>query len=204
VENLSAAHGTQVSSLAAPAAMEYVPAPQLLHVSTLVAPAAVEYLPAAHCTHVLQSAAYCPAAHTTGAGVVMGSAVVVVGSGVVLEVVGSGVVLEVVGSGVVLDVVGSGVVLEVVGSGVVLEVVGSGVVLDVVGSGVVLDVLVALVAYWPARHVEGAGQICLMYSTYESIIPYPYSDHPSSSAFPYVHRHATWSSGESAGESPFT
>ena len=120
VENLSAAHGTQVSSLAAPVA--------------------VEYLPAAHSTHVLQSAAYCPAAHTTGAGVVMGSAVVVVGSCVVLEVVGSGVVLD----------------------------------------------------------VEGAGHICLMYSTY------PYSDHPSSSAFPYVHRHATWSSGESAGESPFT
>ena len=126
VENLSAAHGTQVSSLAAPVAMEY--------------------LPAAHSTHVLESAAYCPAAHTTGAGVVVGSGVVVVGSAVV--VVGSGVVVVVVGSGVV--VVGS--VVVVVGSGVV--VVGSGVV--VVDCGVVV---VAGVAYWPAGHVLDAGVV---------------------------------------------
>jgi hypothetical protein len=125
VENLSAAHDA--------------------HVSSLVAPVAVENLPAAHSTHVLASAAYWPAAHTTGAGVVVGSGVVVVGS--VVVVVGSGVV--VVGSGVV--VVGSGVV--VVGCGVV--VVGSGVV--VVGSGVVVVVgrrvvVVAGAAYCPAGH----------------------------------------------------
>ena len=81
-----------------------------------MAPVAMEYLPAAHSTHVLESAAYCPAAHTTGAGVV-------VGSGVVVVVVGSGVV-EVVGTCVVVVVVGSSVV-EVVGSGVVVVVVGS-------------------------------------------------------------------------------
>ncbi len=143
MENLSSAHGTQVSSLAAPVAMEYLLVVHCAQVSSL---GALEYLPAAHSTHVLQSAAYCPAAHTTGAGVVVGSGVVVVGSAVV--VVGSGVVVVVVGSGVV--VVGS--VVVVVGSGVV--VVGSGVV--VVDCGVVV---VAGVAYWPAGHVLDAGVV---------------------------------------------
>jgi hypothetical protein len=48
-------------------------------------------------------------------------------------------------------------------------VVGVGVVVVVVGVGVVV---VAVVAYLPAVHVLGAGQICLMYSTYDSK-PYP-------------------------------
>jgi hypothetical protein len=53
VENLSAAHGTQVSSLVAPVAMEYLPEAHGAQVSSLVASVAMEYLPAAHSTQVL-------------------------------------------------------------------------------------------------------------------------------------------------------